>query len=109
MDTADRMRLKDCKEELEKLLVEEVLFALTSEISRSLVADICQQTGFGRGALRRSDSPSNYNLLRQVLALDDIKTHSWHIQACSAVTGENLVKGMEWIVDDVARRLYTFA
>ena len=25
---------------------------------------------------------------------------------CSAVTGENLVKGLDWVVDDVAGRLY---
>lgn len=42
----------------------------------------------------------------QVLGLEDIKTHHWAILACSAVTGENLLKGMDWVVYDVASRIY---
>ncbi len=30
----------------------------------------------------------------------------WHIQACSAVTGEGLVAGIDWIVDDIASRIF---
>jgi ADP-ribosylation factor-like protein 2 len=47
--------------------------------------------------------------IKDVLGLDSIKTHHWHIQGCSAVTGANLLDGMDWIVGDVAARLYTYA
>lgn len=35
--------------------------------------------------------------LSNALALDTIKTHSWHIQSCCALTGEGLMDGLEWI------------
>lgn len=31
------------------------------------------------------------------LGMTSIKDRDWHIQACSAVTGEGLMKGMDWI------------
>jgi len=31
------------------------------------------------------------------LDLQSIKTHSWHIQACCALTGEGLYEGIEWL------------
>ena len=42
--------------------------------------------------------------LREVLELDQIKTHHWQIVACSAVTGDNLLAGVDWCVDDISRR-----
>lgn len=42
----------------------------------------------------------------QALDLPSIKSHHWKIWPCSAVTGENLVEGLDWIVDDVAQRIY---
>ena len=30
----------------------------------------------------------------------------WSIRGCSAVTGEGLVEGMDWMVDDVANRIF---
>lgn len=44
----------------------------------------------------------------QQLHLDDLKTHSWRIQASSAYTGENVEKGMEWIINDIGMRLYYY-
>lgn len=41
-----------------------------------------------------------------MLGLDDIKSHHWAILACSAVTGENLLRGMDWVVNDVGSRIY---
>jgi len=31
------------------------------------------------------------------LGLDEIKAHDWHIQPCSALTGDGLFQGMEWL------------
>ncbi len=43
----------------------------------------------------------------QALELDNIKTHHWLIQDCSAMTGENLLTGIDWIIDDIASRIFT--
>ncbi len=43
----------------------------------------------------------------QVLSLDDIKTHHWCIVGCSAVTGENLLTGVDWLLDDIAARIFS--
>ncbi|KAL7747087.1 hypothetical protein RI367_007583 [Sorochytrium milnesiophthora] len=79
VDSADRRRLEDCRRELSALLQEEAL------------------------------------------ELDNIKTHHWHISACSAIPGaapaaaaeeeidkfgQNILRGMDWVVGDVASRIY---
>lgn len=43
----------------------------------------------------------------QALALDEIKSHHWCIIGCSAVTGENLLAGVDWLLDDIAARIFT--
>lgn len=42
----------------------------------------------------------------QGLALDGLKTHSWHIESCSARDGLNLSQGFDWLIRDVSHRLY---
>ena len=42
----------------------------------------------------------------QLLDLPGIKSHHWKIWPCSAITGKNLVTGLDWVVHDVAHRLY---
>jgi len=32
--------------------------------------------------------------------------HHWSIHACSAVTGEGLTSGIDWMVDDIASRIF---
>lgn len=46
-------------------------------------------------------------VLLQALALDEIKSHHWCIIGCSAVTGENLLAGVDWLLDDIAARIFT--
>eukprot|EP01137_Pigoraptor_chileana_P036612 Opistho-2@32521 len=91
VDSADRRRLEDCRSELHALLKEErlagaslLVFANKQDIS---------------GAL-------SHDQIREVLELDAIKTHHWHIFRCSAVTGENLLEGVDWIVEDIASRVF---
>ena len=48
-----------------------------------------------------------YDVCFQALDLDSITTHHWLIQDCSAVTGENLLKGIDWVIDDIASRIFT--
>ena len=44
----------------------------------------------------------------QRLALDLIKTHKWTIMPCSAMTGRNLDRGLEWVVNDAKDRLFLY-
>ncbi|KAG2228819.1 hypothetical protein INT48_006023 [Thamnidium elegans] len=91
VDSADRLRLGDCKRELGLLLQEERLAGATLLVFANK-QDIS-------GALSEAE-------IKSVLGLDDIKSHHWAILACSAVTGENLLRGMDWVVNDVGSRIY---
>lgn len=42
----------------------------------------------------------------QALDLHSIRSHEWKIVGCSAVSGKNLVEGLNWVVNNVASRLY---
>jgi hypothetical protein len=44
----------------------------------------------------------------QGLHLERIKTHAWHIIQCSAMTGQNLHRGLEWVVEDAKKRLFLY-
>lgn len=39
--------------------------------------------------------------IMQVYGLDTLKTHKWHLQPCSAETGEGLITGMQWLSDQL--------
>ena len=43
----------------------------------------------------------------QALELDAIETHHWRIVSCSAMNGHNLLQGIDWIVADIAGRIFT--
>ena len=45
----------------------------------------------------------------QYLRLDDIQSHSWRIQACSAHTGAHMDEGLDWLLSDMASRLYYYS
>jgi ADP-ribosylation factor-like protein 2 len=49
--------------------------------------------------------------IREILGLDDITKQGrhWHIQPCSAVSGEGLREGIAWLVKDIASRVYMLA
>ena len=32
----------------------------------------------------------------------------WHIEGCSAVTGEGLLQGFDWCVKDIGNRIYMY-
>jgi hypothetical protein len=32
----------------------------------------------------------------------------WHIESCSAVTGEGLLEGFDWVVKDIGARIYMY-
>lgn len=92
VDSADKRRLEDCAQELHELLQEERLAGATLLVFANK-QDI-------EGALKPDD-------IKNVLRLEKIKTHHWYIIKCSAVTGENLVQGIDWMLDDIAARIFT--
>lgn len=92
VDSADRLRLEDCKQELSSLLLEERLAGATLLVFAN-----------------KQDLPGalSKEAIQEALGLDDIKTHHWCIIGCSAVTGENLLMGVDWLLDDIAARIFT--
>jgi len=92
VDSADRRRLQDCRQELDGLLLEERLAGATLLVFANK-QDL-------PGALSSDD-------IKQALDLDNLKTHHWLIVGCSAVTGDNLLQGMDWLVDDISSRIFT--
>lgn len=91
VDSADVRRLRDCKDELHKLLGEEKL-AGSSLLIFANKQDI-------PGALTKKE-------IAQVLELDQMEKRHWHIEGCSAVTGEGLLEGFKWCVKDIGARIY---
>jgi len=93
VDSADLARLEDCRQELHAILQEERLFGATLLVLAN-----------------KQDLPSALKLdeLGQVLQLNSITKRHCHIEACSAVSGEGVLKGFEWLVKDISSRIYMF-
>ncbi|KAK4541775.1 hypothetical protein RGQ29_022134 [Quercus rubra] len=89
---SDLRRLDDCKMELDNLLKEERLSGASLLILANK-QDI-------KGAL----TPEEIAKVLNLEAMD--KTRHWQIVGCSAYTGEGLLEGFDWLVQDVASRIY---
>ncbi|CAD6192036.1 unnamed protein product [Caenorhabditis auriculariae] len=92
VDSGDKERLMQCKEELHKLLVEERLAGATLLVLAN-----------------KHDLPSalDVHAISKLLDLDSIKTHHWRIFSCCAINGEHLLDSIEWLTDDVGSRVFT--
>ncbi|KAI9165466.1 hypothetical protein LWI28_014727 [Acer negundo] len=89
---SDLRRLDDCKMELDNLLKEERLSGASLLIFANK-QDI-------KGAL----TPAEIAKVLNLEAMD--KTRHWKIAGCSAYTGEGLLEGFDWLVQDIASRIY---
>nr|BAN21065.1 ADP-ribosylation factor, arf [Riptortus pedestris] len=91
VDSVDGRRLDSCRKELHELLKEERLVGA----SLLLLAN-------------KQDLPGALSLeqIKDVLDLGSIKTHHWQILSCSAVTGEHLLDGINWLVNDISSRIF---
>eukprot|EP00045_Choanoeca_perplexa_P005252 m.44506 g.44506 ORF g.44506 m.44506 type:complete len:185 (+) comp13019_c0_seq4:87-641(+) len=91
VDSGDRRRLEDCKAELHVLLKEERLAGASILVFAN-----------------KQDLPGALSVdeIKEALELDKLSSYHWQIQGCSAVTGEKLIEGMDWIVEDIASRIY---
>ncbi|KAM3070723.1 ADP-ribosylation factor-like protein 2, variant 2 [Clarireedia jacksonii] len=93
VDATDRLRIDDCKEELHGLLQEERL----SGASLLVFVNKTDVTG----CMDEAE-------IQEMLQLSSIRTHKWHIIACSAITGKNLKEGLAWVVEDSKLRMFLY-
>ena len=93
VDSADGRRIVDCREELHKLLSEEKL-AGASLLILANKQDI-------PGALTKDE-------IAAILGLASPTKRHWRIESCSALSGEGLMQGFSWCVQDIAARVYMF-
>ncbi|WCJ43521.1 ADP-ribosylation factor family protein [Euphorbia peplus] len=92
IDSSDLRRLDDCKMELDNLLKEERLSGASLLVFANK-QDI-------KGALTPEE-------IAKVLNLENMdKTRHWKIIGCSAYTGDGLLEGFDWLVQDIASRIY---
>jgi len=92
VDSADKIRMEDCNAELQNLLQEERLTGATLLI----FANKCDLPG----ALTAEE-------IKTALNLNTITSHHWRIVWCSGVTGQNLLEGIDWMLNDIAARIFT--
>jgi ADP-ribosylation factor-like protein 2 len=93
VDSVDRWRLEECKNQLRDILGQEKLAGASLLIFANK-----QDLG---GAL-------SFEQISEILQLDsaDIAGRHWTIVGCSAITGSGLVSGFDWIVNDIASRIF---
>lgn len=91
VDSVDARRMEDCAAELEALLGEEKL-AGASVLIFANKRDIAGAMDLGAMSSR--------------LGLDKLVNRHWKIVGCSAVTGDGLLDGFDWLVNDCAGRIY---
>ena len=93
VDSADRRRLRDCRDELAALLSQEKLAGATVLIFANK-QDMA-------GALSGDEIAEALGLHGEIF-----KRRHWNVLPCSAFTGDGLVEGMTWLVSDVAARCF---
>ncbi|RKL41008.1 hypothetical protein BFJ72_g5903 [Fusarium proliferatum] len=93
VDATDRLRIQDCRDELQGLLLEERL-AGASLLVFANKTDV-------EGCMTEEEILSE-------LQLESIRTHRWYILPCSAMTGTNLKEGLSWVVEDAKKRLFLY-
>eukprot|EP00798_Chlamydomonas_sp_ICE-L_P003661 gene3661-13736_t len=93
VDSADLARLEDCRAELHALLQEERLFGATLLILAN-----------------KQDLASALTVkeLEKALDFESIAKRHCQIVACSAVSGDGILEGFDYIVKDISSRIYLF-
>lgn len=91
VDAADRGRLQVCAQQLKQVLMEERLMG-ASVLILANKQDL-------KGALSSEE-------IARLLDLSNLGSRHWEIRPCSAVTGHGVSEGMEWLMKDVAERVF---
>lgn len=111
VDSVDRFRLQECRDQLREILHQEVKELYFP--SKSLVDDCHRQKLAGSSLLIFANKQDlggalSFESISEILALndEDIGGRHWKIFGCSAMTGVGLQEGFEWIVDDISSRIF---
>lgn len=96
VDSVDRFRLEECRAQLRDILRQEKLAG-----SSLLIFANKQDLG---GALSLEAISESLGLLDE-----DISGRHFTICACSAMTGEGLEKGINWLVNDISSRVFVMS
>jgi ADP-ribosylation factor-like protein 2 len=94
VDSSDLSRMELVRQELEGLLQQERLAGAT------LLVWANKQDIQGSAT---SEQIKNFLKLQENL---QYKNRHWSIHPCSAVTGDGLMEGMDWLVDDISSRIF---
>ncbi|XP_026218253.1 putative ADP-ribosylation factor-like protein 5C [Anabas testudineus] len=86
VDSTDRERLTLTKEELHRMLAHE-------ELQKAALLIMANKQDM-KGSMTAAE-------ISQCLTLDSITTHTWHVQACCALTGEGLPASLDWMRSQV--------
>uniref|UniRef100_A0A7S2NU65 ADP-ribosylation factor-like protein 2 n=1 Tax=Leptocylindrus danicus TaxID=163516 RepID=A0A7S2NU65_9STRA len=95
VDSADKIRMEDCRSELKKLLDQEklagaslLIFANKQDLEGSMKSDeMIKALGLNE---------------------ENFVNRHYSIFACSAYSGKGLVDGIDWIVEDIASRIFMY-
>ncbi|KAG2222249.1 hypothetical protein INT45_010662 [Circinella minor] len=87
IDSTDAIRLNLAKEELHRMMESEQL------------GDACLLVFANKQDVKGAMTASQ---ISDALSLTSLKDKQWHIQACSALTGEGLHEGLDWVVVQIA-------
>lgn len=118
VDSVDQWRLEECKRQLRELLVQEVRCINVGRVRvpRVWLIGIFFQKLAGASLLifaNKQDLAGALSMERIAelldLRADDMAGRHWTIFACSAYTGSGLVEGVDWIVSDIASRIFISA
>ncbi|XP_041813045.1 putative ADP-ribosylation factor-like protein 5C [Chelmon rostratus] len=82
VDSTDRERLTLTKDELHRMLSHE-------DLQNAAILILANKQDV-KGSMTAAE-------ISQCLTLDSITTHSWHVQACCALTGEGLPASLDWM------------
>eukprot|EP00118_Oscarella_pearsei_P025778 m.308759 g.308759 ORF g.308759 m.308759 type:complete len:221 (+) comp44687_c0_seq1:330-992(+) len=86
VDSNDRDRIDEAKDELHRMIQE-------SELSDALILVVAN----------KQDLPNSMTVgeVTEKLELNKITSHSWHIQGAVAVSGDGLYEGLDWLSDQL--------
>lgn len=85
-----------------------LVFKNKSDVAGSMTEDEIREVCLSPSRARRVSRSRDTNHRQQGLRLDNIHTHKWRIMTCSAMTGENLPEGLQWVVQDAKDRLFLY-
>ena len=89
VDSNDRERAEDAREELHRMLNE-------PELSDAVLLVFANKQDLPK-AMKPAD-------VAEKLGLSALRTRVWHIQGCCATTGDGLYEGLDWLVETLAKR-----